>query len=127
MIDSEDKQNQSVRNTGRTSVTSTPRNPSSTIGSAAASASKSLLAQSTKEDAKAHVLFSDEDESSAALLLKRGQLLSDPVAAGKEQWVERIEAKIFALSTKEAKSAVQMTTPHYNQLPSPSFFHPQGR
>lgn len=127
MIDSEDKQNQSVRNTGRTSVTSTPRSPSSTIGSAAASASKSPLAQSTKEDAKAHVLFSDEDESSVALSFKRGQLLSDPVAAGKKQWVERIEAKIFALSTKEAKSAVQMTTPHYNQLPSPSFFHPQGR
>lgn len=89
--------------------------------------------------AKDAVLFSDEDDAAmpktssaaatATVAMAKAQQklhLADPVAAGKEQWVERIEAKIFALSSKEAKAAVQLTTPHHS-LPSPSLFHPQSR
>lgn len=85
------------------------------------------MKQGSKDSA---VLFSDEDDHKSSLnhgaRSPKKAYLADPVAAGKEQWIERIEAKIFALSTKEAKAAVQMTTPQI-QLPSPNFFHPQSR
>jgi hypothetical protein len=117
----------------------TPRDvkssPSSSSSSSYSSASDAKSTTTTRPSpsaggAKDAVRFTDEDDaampkkSSAAAQQKAH--LADPVAAGKEQWVERIEAKIFALSSKEAKAAVQLTTPHHS-LPSPSLFHPQSR
>lgn len=107
---------------------STPSSSSSSSSDAKPLASPSHPSPSSARGAKDAVLFTDEDD--AAMPKKASSVpkphLADPVAAGKEQWVERIEAKIFALSSKEAKAAVQLTTPHHS-LPSPSLFHPQSR
>lgn len=134
MIDLEDAQ---AKTDSARSVASkaTPRSPGfpsarSTVADAKAlSVSSSPKTMSSNSGAKdTPLIFSDEDvHKEEAMDAKRSQVWSDPVAAGKEQWVERIEARIFALSTKEAKAAVQMTTTPIAQLPSPNLFHPQSR
>jgi hypothetical protein len=102
---------------------STPSlSPSSSSSYSSDAKSTTLRPSPSVGGAKDAVRFTDEDDAA----MSNKPHLADPVAAGKEQWVERIEAKIFALSSKEAKAAVQLTTPHHS-LPSPSLFHPQSR